>query len=107
MCGAIPTVDVRDERYEVNHCSEEDELPNQVERRGVGWSDREYQRQQIDQEDKGKKKVQQRQLQNRYIIASHTTEEIGLLTGGRAITTPFVAREEYLPESGSKLQNKI
>ena len=22
MCGGIPTVDARDERYEVNHCSE-------------------------------------------------------------------------------------
>ena len=28
MCGRIPTVDVRDERYEVNHCSETEEMPN-------------------------------------------------------------------------------
>ena len=30
LCGEIPTVDVRDERYEVNHCSETEEMPNQV-----------------------------------------------------------------------------
>ena len=35
LCGGIPTVHVRDERYEVNHCSETDEMPNQEERR---WS---------------------------------------------------------------------
>ena len=29
----IPSLDVRDERYEVNHCSEAEEIPNQVERR--------------------------------------------------------------------------
>ena len=23
LCGGIPTVDVRDERYDVNHCSEQ------------------------------------------------------------------------------------
>ena len=33
LCGGIPTVDVRDKRYEVNHCSETEEMPNQVERR--------------------------------------------------------------------------
>ena len=33
LCGEIPTVDVRDERYEVNHCSETEEIPNQVEKR--------------------------------------------------------------------------
>ena len=33
LCGEIPTVDVRDERYEVNHCSETEETSNQVERR--------------------------------------------------------------------------
>ena len=33
LCGGIPTVDVRDERYEVNHCSETEEMANQVERR--------------------------------------------------------------------------
>ena len=27
MCEGIPTVDVRDERYEVNHCSETEEMP--------------------------------------------------------------------------------
>ena len=31
--GGIPTVDVRDGRYEVNHCSETEEMLNQVERR--------------------------------------------------------------------------
>ena len=34
-------VDVRDESYEVNHCSETDEMPNQVERR---WSRMEWSR---------------------------------------------------------------
>ena len=33
LCGGISTVDVRDERYEVNHCSQTEEMPNQVERR--------------------------------------------------------------------------
>ena len=47
LCEEIPTVDVRDERYEVSHCSETEELPNQVERR---WSRMEL----IDQEDKGR-----------------------------------------------------
>ena len=32
LCGGIPTVDVRDERYEVSHCSKTEEMPNQVER---------------------------------------------------------------------------
>ena len=32
LCEGIPAVDVRDERYEVNHCSETEEMPNQVER---------------------------------------------------------------------------
>ena len=36
LCGGIPTVDLLDERYEVNHCSETKEIPNQVERREVG-----------------------------------------------------------------------
>ena len=57
LCGGIPTVDVRDERYEVNHCSETEEIPNEVERRWRGWSGREYQRQQIDQEVKGRRLV--------------------------------------------------
>ena len=35
----FPTVDVRDERYEVNHCSETEELPNQELRR---WSRMEW-----------------------------------------------------------------
>ena len=35
LCEGITTVDVRDERYEVNHCSETEEMPNQVERQ---WS---------------------------------------------------------------------
>ena len=39
LCGGSPTVDVRDERYEVNHCSETEEMPNQVERR---WSRMEW-----------------------------------------------------------------
>ena len=35
LCRGIPTVDVRDKRDEVNHCSETEKMPNQVERR---WS---------------------------------------------------------------------
>ena len=40
MCGGIPAVDVRDDRYEVNHCSETWKIPNQVERRWnrMKWS---------------------------------------------------------------------
>ena len=41
LCGVIPTVDVRDERYGVNQCSETEEMPNQVERR---WSRIEFSR---------------------------------------------------------------
>ena len=33
MCGGMTTADVRDERYEVNHCSEREENSNEVERR--------------------------------------------------------------------------
>ena len=36
-----PTVDVRDERYEVNHCSETEKMPNQVE---TQWSRMEWSR---------------------------------------------------------------
>ena len=39
LCGGIPTVDVRDERYEINHCSETEEIPYQEERR---WSRMEW-----------------------------------------------------------------
>ena len=60
LCGGIPTVDVRDERYEVNRFSETEEMPNQVEDGGVGWSGREYKRQLIDQEDKGRRLVKWR-----------------------------------------------
>ena len=38
LCGGIPTVG---ERYEVNHCSETEEMPNQLERR---WSRMEWSR---------------------------------------------------------------
>ena len=41
LCGGIPTADVRDERYEVNHCSETAEMPNVVKRR---WSRMEWSR---------------------------------------------------------------
>ena len=41
LCGGIPTVDLRDERYEVNHCSETEGMLNQVERR---WSRMEWSR---------------------------------------------------------------
>ena len=33
MCGGIATADVRDERYEVKHCSESEEMPSQLDRR--------------------------------------------------------------------------
>ena len=40
LCGGFPIVDVKDERYERNHCSETEEMPNQVERRcnRIEWS---------------------------------------------------------------------
>ena len=57
LCGGIPAVDVRDERYEVNHCIEREEMPNHVERRWSKMGGREYQRRQIDQEDRGKRLV--------------------------------------------------
>ena len=57
LCGAIPTVDMRDKRYEVNHCSETEECQIRWKDDGVGWSGREYQRQLIDQEDKGRRLV--------------------------------------------------
>ena len=41
LCGGIHTVAARDERYEVNHCSEREEMPNQVKRR---WSRMEWSR---------------------------------------------------------------
>ena len=41
MCGGIPMGDVRDKRYEVNHCGETEEMTNQVERR---WSRMEWSR---------------------------------------------------------------
>ena len=58
LCGGIPTVDVQDERYELNHCSETEETRWKDD--GVGWSGREYQRQLIDQEDKGRRLVARR-----------------------------------------------
>ena len=30
LCGGIPIIDVQNERYEVNHCSETEEMSNQV-----------------------------------------------------------------------------
>ena len=47
-----PTVDVRDERYEVNHCSETEKCQTRWKDDGVGWSGREYKRQLIDQKTK-------------------------------------------------------
>ena len=41
LCGGIPTVDVRDKRYEVNHCSETEEMPNKLE---IRWSWMEWSR---------------------------------------------------------------
>ena len=41
LCRGIPTVDVGDDIYEVNHCRETEEIPNQVERR---WSRMEWSR---------------------------------------------------------------
>ena len=55
LCGGTPTVDVRDDRYEVNHCSETEEIRTRWKDDGVGWSGREYQKQLIYQEDKGRR----------------------------------------------------
>ena len=41
LCGRISTVDMRDDRYEVNNCSETQEMPNQVER---PWNKMEWSR---------------------------------------------------------------
>ena len=41
MCGEMAMADVREQRYEMNHCSEREDLPNQVERR---WSRMEWSR---------------------------------------------------------------
>ena len=41
LCGGIPTVDVRDERYDVNHFGKTEKVPNQVERR---WTRMEWSR---------------------------------------------------------------
>ena len=57
LCGGIPIVGVRDERYEVNHRSKTEEIPNQVKDGRVGWSGREYQKQLIDEEDKDRRLV--------------------------------------------------
>ena len=40
MCGEMAMADVRDERYEVNYCSEREKLPNQVDIRSsrLEWS---------------------------------------------------------------------
>ena len=57
LCGGIHTIDVRDERYEVKNCSETEECQTRWKNDGVGWSGQEYQRQLIDQEDKGRTRV--------------------------------------------------
>ena len=57
LCKGIPTVDVRDERCEVNHCSEKRKCQIRWKDDRVGWSGQEYQRQLIDQEDKGRRLV--------------------------------------------------
>ena len=54
LYGGIPKVDVRDEIYEVNHCRK---CQTRWKDDGVGWSGREYQRQLIDQADKGRRLV--------------------------------------------------
>ena len=41
LCRGIHTVDVWDNRYEVNHCSETEEMPKQMKRR---WSRMEWSR---------------------------------------------------------------
>ena len=33
LCGGMATADVLDQRYEVSHCSEIEEMPNHVDRR--------------------------------------------------------------------------
>ena len=39
MCEEMSTEDVRNKRYAMNHCSEREEMPNQVERQ---WSRMEW-----------------------------------------------------------------
>ena len=50
----VAMADVRDERYEVNHCSEREKMPNQVDRRSsrMEWS---RISKAADQEGKGKR----------------------------------------------------
>ena len=43
LCGGIPTVNVRDERYEVNHCRKQKNCQTRWKDDGVGWSGRGYQ----------------------------------------------------------------
>ena len=38
LCEGIPIVDLRDKRYEVNHCSETEEMPNQGRWSRMEWS---------------------------------------------------------------------
>ena len=59
LCGRIPTVDVQDERYEVSHAIVVKQMKCQTRWKddGVGWSGQEYQRQLIDEEDKGRRLV--------------------------------------------------
>ena len=57
LCEGIPTEDVRDERYEVNIVVKQRKCQTRWKDDGGGWSDREYQRQLIDQVDKGRKLV--------------------------------------------------
>ena len=40
MFKGMATADVRDERYEVDHCSERKEMPNQAENDGAGFISR-------------------------------------------------------------------
>ena len=54
LCGEIHTENVRDERYEVNHCSETEKMPNQVERR---WSRMEWSR--VSKADDGSRRQRQ------------------------------------------------
>ena len=55
LFGGILTVDVQDERYEVNHGSETRKCQTRWKDDGVGWSGREYQMQLIEQDDKGRR----------------------------------------------------
>ena len=57
LCGGIPTVDVRMRDMKCTIVVKQMNCRTRWKDDGVGWSGREYQRQLIDQEDKGRRLV--------------------------------------------------